>query len=103
MRLYRGGEISHGSACAACGERRRTLLKLVKLGDPEPIPLCGNCVLVLSRTRPSIASVNELRRRAARERRGAAERRAVARGGRRRTDRLAPAAPKRPVFDPGVD
>jgi hypothetical protein len=90
MRLYRHGELPAGAACVGCGERRRSVLVPARLGV-----LCGNCS-VLARARPAIRNVGELKRRAARERRAGVERRALARGGRRRTDRLA-------SFDPALD
>jgi hypothetical protein len=101
MRRYRNGEVPGGAVCAACGERRRAALTLVELGGR--IPVCGNCGLVLTRTRPRILSISELRRCVARERRSGSDRRADWRGGRRRSDvrstsRVVPAA-----FDPGVD
>jgi len=97
MRLYRNGEVPDGASCAACGERRRGLLTLVKLGEPAIV--CGNCSLILSKTRPPIGSVAELRLRVARERRSGMDRRVVWRGGRRSADRVVRGA----AFDPTVD
>ncbi|HKA88087.1 MAG TPA: hypothetical protein VKE22_10490 [Haliangiales bacterium] len=97
MRLYRNGEIADGASCAACGERRKDLLTSVRVQDT--VILCGNCSLVLHRARPVPGTVDELRRRVARERRGGPERRTSFRGGRRAGDR----APAVPSFDPTVD
>jgi hypothetical protein len=98
MRLYRNGEIAEGASCAACGERRKDLLTSVRVQDT--VVLCGNCSLVFHRARPAPGTVDELRRRVSRERRGGPERRARFRGGRRAADRPAVA---RPSFDPSVD
>ena len=89
MRVYRRGEPAAGARCAACGERRRPLLDLAKIGGVAEV-LCGNCALVLSRSRPHIASVDELRRRLAADR--VPERRAA------RMPR-----PRMPSFDPSLD
>ncbi len=62
MRQYRRREPLPGDRCAGCGERRLPVLEVVKLGGSEPV-LCGNCALVLDRSRPRIASLDELRRR----------------------------------------
>jgi hypothetical protein len=100
MRRYRNGEVPSGAVCAACGERRRAALTLVTLG--ARIAVCGNCGLVLNRTRPRIRSLAELRDSVARERRAGADRRATWRGGRRRTDERS-TRPIPAAFDPGVD
>ena len=97
MRLYRNGEVPDGASCAACGERRRGLLTQVKLHEPAIV--CGNCSLILSKTRPPIGTVTELRLRVVRERRSGDDRRSAWRGGRRGADRIVP----RPAFDPTVD
>lgn len=68
MRLYRNGTIPDGAACGACGERRRVVLVRVTIHEVESIA-CGNCALILERTRPRITSIQELVRLAARERR----------------------------------
>ena len=99
MRLYRNGEVPDGATCAACGERRKDLLTSVRVA--EPVLLCGNCSLIFHRARPAPGSVDELRRRVARERRGGADRRDAFRGGRRAADRAAPTGA--PAFDPSVD
>jgi hypothetical protein len=96
MRLYRNGAMPKNAVCHACGERRQALLKPARLEGT--IVLCGNCCLVLAKTRPTITTVAELRRRAARERRAGADRRSAPRGGRRHSDRLAATA-----FDPSID
>jgi hypothetical protein len=90
MRQYRHGAPEPGDRCAACGERRRLSLDLTPLGV-----LCGNCSLVVARTRPRIGSVDELRARLGRkhgpERRG-------------RLARPLPPPPQRPpTFDPSID
>src|SRR5881628_2293316 len=74
MRLYRGGEIAEGAACASCGEQRRAVLLHVEIGDREAV-VCGNCQVVLARTRPRIATVEDLRTRITRDRRVGAFRR----------------------------
>lgn len=101
MRLYRNGEIADGARCAACGERRKDLLTSVRV--QETVVLCGNCSLILHRARPAPGSVDELRRRVTRERRGGPERRARYRGGRRAGDRPGDGRPASPSFDPTVD
>jgi hypothetical protein len=101
MRRYRNGEVPGGSVCAACGERRRASLTLVTLGGR--IVLCGNCGLVLTRTRPRILSVVELRRCVARERRSGSDRRAAWRGGRRSADERSTRRVVSAPFDPSVD
>jgi len=91
MRLYRNGELPRAAVCIGCGERRQSVLSKASLGV-----LCGNCSH-LAKTRPAVRNLADLRRRAARERRtGAADRRALPRGGRRRADHFAP-------FDPALD
>ena len=92
MRLYRRGAPVRGDRCAACGERRLPTLDLAKLGG-TPIVLCGNCCLVLARTRPRVASVEELKSRLSSSH--TPERRA----------RLMrpPTFPRMPAFDPSVD
>jgi hypothetical protein len=97
MRLYRNGEVPDGASCVACGERRRGLLTQVKLHEAAIV--CGNCSLILSKTRPPIGTVAELRLRVVRERRSGDDRRSTWRGGRRGADRIVP----RPSFDPTVD
>jgi|SoiMethySBSTD1v2_1073268.scaffolds.fasta_scaffold339470_3 hypothetical protein len=93
MRLYRRGAPVRGDRCAACGERRLPALDLAKI-EGAPVVLCGNCCLVLARTRPRLTSVEELKLRL--EPRHAPERRA---------SRLARPAPmqRMPAFDPSVD
>jgi len=68
MRLYRGGEVPAGSSCGGCDERRRELLCFEPVAGAETV-VCGNCALLLRRTRPRLTSVAELRRRQTRERR----------------------------------
>jgi hypothetical protein len=100
MRLYRGGEVAAGSACSGCDERRRELLCFEAVAGADVI-VCGNCALLLRRTRPRLGSVAELRRRQTRERRGAvAEASTTSR--RRSSDRAAPAA-ARAAFDVSCD
>src|SRR5688500_18040219 len=97
MRLYRNGEIPVGASCACCAERRRQFLVHAELAGGE-ICLCGNCSLVLARTRLRAESLDELKLRVARERRRAV----VAVGGgtaRRRADRIFAA----PALDPSID
>src|SRR5215470_14881473 len=98
MRLYRNGEVADGARCVACGERRKQVLAAARLD--VTVVLCGNCSLVLNRTRPRIATVDELRRSVVRERRGQGDRREVWRGGRRSTDKPRSGSP---AFDPAVD
>jgi hypothetical protein len=103
MRLYRGGEVPEGSACGGCDERRRELLCLEPVAGADAA-VCGNCALLLRRTRPRLASLAELRRRQTRERRAA---RAGSPGSpgspaptkRRASDRTLP----RPAFDVSCD
>ena len=97
MRLYRNGEVPDSASCAACGERRRGLLTRIKL--EEAAIVCGNCSLIVDKTRPAITTLAELRARVVRERRSGLDRRAVWRGGRRGADRPGPV----PAFDPTVD
>ena len=94
MRLYRRGAPEPGDRCAACGERRLRVLELVKLGEGQAV-LCGNCALVLERTRPRAASAGELAARVTGHH--VPERR----GGRR----PAPVAfaVRVPLFDPSTD
>jgi predicted metal-binding protein len=68
MRLYRAGEVPVGGSCGGCDERRRELLCLEPVGGADAV-VCGNCALLLRRTRPRIANLDELRRRRTRERR----------------------------------
>jgi hypothetical protein len=68
MRLYRGGEVHTGAVCSGCTERRRELLCHELVGGKDEV-VCGNCALLLRRTRPVITTVRELQRRASRERR----------------------------------
>lgn len=94
MRHYRNPEVDGGATCAACGERRRPLLEVVRLAD-QAVTLCGNCSLVLARTRPRIDTVETLRTRLSHghlpERRG------------RRAARPLPVTPRVPAFDPSID
>ena len=99
MRLYRSGEVPAGSSCGGCDERRRELLCLEAVYGAEVV-VCGNCALVLRRTRPRLASVDELRRRLRRERRGRAG--AGAAPVRRRVADRRP-APKASTFDVSCD
>jgi hypothetical protein len=102
MRLYRGGEVTAGAKCSGCDERRRELLCHETVGGVETV-VCGNCALVLRRTRPVLATVSELRRKMTRERR-ARELALPATTGRRAADRTIPAAMRpRPSFDVSVD
>jgi len=94
MRLYRAGEVPAGSACGGCDERRRELLTFEAVRGTQVI-VCGNCSLVLRRTRPRLASVAELRGRMTRERR---QRRGSTSATRRASDRR-PAS----VFDVSCD
>jgi hypothetical protein len=97
MRLYRGGEVPEGSSCGGCDERRRELLCLEVVRGAEVV-VCGNCALVLRRTRPRLASVSELRGRMTRERRARAGH-ASPSPQRRASDRRA----ARPGFDVSCD
>jgi hypothetical protein len=98
MRLYRSGEVTEGTACNGCGERRRELLCTEEMHGTQVV-VCGNCALVLRRTRPRLGSVAELRTRMTRERR--AGRGPVVDDGKRASDRLP--APSRPGFDVSCD
>lgn len=109
MRLYRNGTIPEGAACGACGERRRVVLVRVTIHEVESIA-CGNCALILERTRPRITSIQELVRLAARERRLVPDRRRgspldVVPGDRRMTSRReGERAPEpRATLDPSID
>ena len=103
MRLYRGGEVPAGSACSGCDERRRELLCFEAVAGADVI-VCGNCALLLRRTRPRLGSVAELRRRQTRERRGAAEVAGAASATRRRaSDHATPAVAARAAFDVSCD
>ncbi len=95
MRLYRNGEIAAGETCVVCSERRRHFLVRADL-EGRDLCLCGNCSLVLARTRPRAESLDELKLRVGRERR-----RAVAGGhdARRIVDRVRVAA----AYDPSID
>ncbi len=95
MRLYRGGEVVPGAQCVGCDERRREILCHEELGGNAMV-VCGNCALVLRRTRPVMASVGELRRKMTRERRA---RSLALELGRRAADRTR----QRPSFDVSVD
>jgi hypothetical protein len=97
MRLYRSGEVAAGAACGGCGERRKDLLCHEDMHGAEVV-VCGNCALVLRRTRPRLGSVAELRTRMTRERRSARGASAAA-DGRRASDQ----APARPGFDVSCD
>jgi hypothetical protein len=96
MRLYRGGEIAAGAVCAGCDEPRRAVLVHAELGDVETV-VCGNCSVIIARTRPKLASVADLRARVTRDRRSAPFRRRD--DGRRIADRL----PEPPHLDPSID
>jgi hypothetical protein len=93
MRQYRRPAVEAGARCAGCGERRRPLLDSLRLGA-ETAVLCGNCALVLTRARPRVETVADLR-----------DRLAPAHVPERRTGRRArPAlAPVVPSFDPSID
>ncbi|MSP17794.1 MAG: hypothetical protein EXR73_14510 [Myxococcales bacterium] len=75
MRLYRGGEIPAGACCGGCGEPRRVVLVFADVGEGEVV-LCGNCQVVLARTRPRAASLVILQQRIVRDRRAGMLRRA---------------------------
>jgi hypothetical protein len=92
MRLYRRGAPARGDRCAACGERRLPALDLARLGGASVV-LCGNCCLVLSRARPRLTSVEDLKSRLAS--RHIPERRS--------RFMRPPAAPRMPSFDPTID
>jgi hypothetical protein len=98
MRLYRGGEVPEGSACGGCDERRRELLCLEPVAGADAV-VCGNCALLLRRTRPRLASLADLRRRQTRERRGARAGSGAPATRRRASDR----PPARPAFDVSCD
>ena len=103
MRLYRNGEVPPGSSCGACGERRRAVLAQADVGQGGAVRavLCGNCALVLARTRPRLETVAELATRVARERRrGFAE---AAPGADTRGRRFADRLPAPPQLDPSID
>ena len=74
MRVYRGGEIPVGACCQICGERRRLVLAHASLEDGRVV-LCGNCSLVLERTRPRPMRLDDLEAKLKRERRLVGERR----------------------------
>ncbi len=111
MRLYRSGEVPPSACCSVCGERRRAVLAMAEL-EERAVVLCGNCTLVLVRTRPRIMMLDELARRVERERRDSPDRRrliaptdvdrrvAFRRAVERRTQPEPP--PPRP-FDPTID
>jgi hypothetical protein len=112
MRLYRNGEPEPGAVCAVCGERRRQVLAMAEVGEVAAV-LCGNCSLVLVRTRPRIETLIDLVKRVDRERRGVPDRRRLVApvpeerraAYRRVADRAAtPQPPPRAdSFDPSVD
>lgn len=112
MRIYRRGEVGEGACCEVCSERRRAVLAMTELDD-RAVVLCGNCTLVLVRTRPRIDTVSELARRVSRERRIIPDRRRIyastdvdRRVAYRRSVERRPAAspaPLKPAFDPSVD
>jgi hypothetical protein len=103
MRLYRSGEVPAGSSCAGCDERRRDLLCFEAVRGAQVV-VCGNCALVLRRTRPRLGSVAELRGRLTRERRrrGGAGAAASARS-RRASDRRAERQGSSSGFDVSCD
>jgi hypothetical protein len=90
MRQYRRGAPEPGDRCAACGERRLRVLEPARLGEAS-IVLCGNCALVLERTRPRVGTIPELAARVIGHR--VPERRG----------RPAPTTVHVPSFDPSVD
>ncbi len=99
MRLYRSGEVPADAGCGGCDERRRELLCVEQVRGAEVV-VCGNCALVLRRTRPRLASVADLRQRMTRERRGASGPSATGASTTRRTsDRV----PRTPAFDVSCD
>lgn len=107
MRLYRNGTIPEGAACGACGERRRVVLVRITLGEAETVA-CGNCALILERTRPRIGGLEELARLAARERRLVPDRRrtsgfAIPEDRRQTSRRLDERAADRLELDPTID
>ena len=67
MRQYRNDEVPDGDRCAGCGEAEFDFLARSRLGN-EPTTLCGNCLLVVRRTRPLIQGVDTLRTRLPRPR-----------------------------------
>ena len=100
MRLYRGGgEVPVGSACGGCDERRRELLCFEAVAGADVV-VCGNCALLLRRTRPRLATVADLRRRQTRERRGARASGGVEAETQRRSSDQTPA---RAAFDVSCD
>ena len=55
MRIYRNGEVSPGSRCAACGEDHAGVLLNSDVAG-TPVVLCGNCWVVKARARPQSLS-----------------------------------------------
>jgi hypothetical protein len=74
LRAWRGTELPDGASCVTCAERRRMVLRWTRLSD-EKVITCQNCGFIADRVRPKPRDLVELKKRLARERRLARDRR----------------------------
>ena len=68
LRAWRGTELPADASCCACSEQRRVVLRWTQLGG-ERLVTCQNCGFLADKTRPRVATREELVARLERERR----------------------------------
>ena len=68
LRAWRGTELPADASCCACSEQRRVVLRWTQLGG-ERLVTCQNCGFLADKTRPRVATREELILRLERERR----------------------------------
>jgi len=74
LRAWRGTELPEGASCVTCSEQRRMVLRWTRLTD-EKVITCQNCGFIADKARPKPRDLAELKKRLARERRLARDRR----------------------------